>query len=586
MDESNLSSRFMKTIGGFLSSSSSQKQLASAATSKLPPNQGISTSSQVENVNHETEMQTAPVTEDNPTSLADVSQRFSSLPSISSAISSTASSMSPSKFMLPMFSSSEKRRSSKSFDNDDHSLHDETLATTIPFVQDNALSEEKIPKQDVSIVSSLSSPRTASAFANIMPRSLFTRSSSLSSTTSSTTVDESLSSPSSHHVANLPDDLNHSRANLSDDSFAHPLNGPAQAINDKSLPNDEHRAAEFSVNANGNVTTDASILFRYPPAVEPPPPEIVDFCLPVGGKLRRISHKNDDTTVQEILYGSGQSKRSGRCFIFTLDDKSSSDDYINEELGAVGGRLYGVCVIHSRLLEVSVPTKENTSTVVDFESTVCLAFLTRFPMFTFFFQVIFDIITTDRLLRMEEISNKESLSDMGSQLQQESPFAADKRVYHYIPQDLLNQVLETLSQVKPPRFGEIVCFQASSGILPINILRSLSSSDSSEYSHNTSNWALPTFLSCFSPKLIIWIISLILCEAKIIVIGSEPGLVSSTVFGLLALIRPLEWVAPLIPMLPLKHIDFVESPVPIIAGLMLDSTKSLDEAVKILDRCK
>ena len=36
----------------------------------------------------------------------------------------------------------------------------------------------------------------------------------------------------------------------------------------------------------------------------------------------------------------------------------------------------------------------------DFESLVCYAFITRFPLFSFFFQVIFDIITTERLTRL------------------------------------------------------------------------------------------------------------------------------------------------------------------------------------------
>jgi hypothetical protein len=54
------------------------------------------------------------------------------------------------------------------------------------------------------------------------------------------------------------------------------------------------------------------------------------------------------------------------------------------------------------------------------------------------------------------------------------------------------------------------------------------------------------------------------------VVGMEPGLVSCGVMGLLTLLRPLTWVAPIIPVLPLKHLDFIESPVPIVAGLVLE----------------
>ena len=86
---------------------------------------------------------------------------------------------------------------------------------------------------------------------------------------------------------------------------------------------------------------------------------------------------------------------------------------------------------------------------------------------------------------------------------------------------------------------------------------------------------------------------------------------SCAVMGLLALLQPLDWVAPLIPILPYKHIDFIESPVPILCGLVVarrsttttTSTNSNSssngvvvagsseserfyEAMKLLERCK
>jgi hypothetical protein len=61
-------------------------------------------------------------------------------------------------------------------------------------------------------------------------------------------------------------------------------------------------------------------------------------------------------------------------------------------------------------------------------------------------------------------------------------------------------------------------------------------------------------------------LGLLLCEAKVLVVGNQPGIVSTTILGLLSLIGDLKWVAPLIPILPIKNIDFIESPVPIMAG--------------------
>lgn len=45
------------------------------------------------------------------------------------------------------------------------------------------------------------------------------------------------------------------------------------------------------------------------------------------------------------------------------------------------------------------------SEYIEFESMVCYAFITRFPLFDFFFQVIFDFINTVRLTRMDQAAD-------------------------------------------------------------------------------------------------------------------------------------------------------------------------------------
>lgn len=76
------------------------------------------------------------------------------------------------------------------------------------------------------------------------------------------------------------------------------------------------------------------------------------------------------------------------------------------------------------------------------------------------------------------------------------------------------------------------------------------------------------------------------CEAKVLVVGVEPGLVSCGVMSLLSLMRPLSWVAPVIPVLPIKHLDFIESPVPIVAGLVLDPADKGLNPMKIMELCE
>lgn len=64
-----------------------------------------------------------------------------------------------------------------------------------------------------------------------------------------------------------------------------------------------------------------------------------------------------------------------------------------------------------------------------------------------------------------------------------------------------------------------------------------------EHYANGADWALPTLLSWLPMEVLVWSLSLLLSEAKLVVVGSESGLVSCAVMGLLVLLRPFDWLA-------------------------------------------
>ena len=215
--------------------------------------------------------------------------------------------------------------------------------------------------------------------------------------------------------------------------------------------------------------THPTLLFRFPEDVDPPPPELFDFCLPTGGRLERLSSNyHEDSNIQEVLYGQGQSKRTSRCFIFLVEDKTLEAGVADDEAGEDTGRLYGVCVTHPRLLRGTCKNllykddkarngksrrtshgktedgKEHEPYLsCEFESAVCFCFITRFPLFDFFFSVIFDLITCERLVRMETIAAvpPESILDYPT-------FVRD--MYRYLPSELLQDVLSRLTVVRTP----------------------------------------------------------------------------------------------------------------------------------------
>ena len=323
---------------------------------------------------------------------------------------------------------------------------------------------------------------------------------------------------------------------------------------------------------------DPAILFRYPPEADPPPQAVNDFCLPVGGRVDYIAPSEEDTLVREIFYGQGLGMRGSRCFIFMLEDKTASVSEVelspcrcavnlgqdlDEELGIDTGRLYGICVVHPRLLRVPVVVKrgeaggwglgfsgkktsrrgsfgsegseEPETKVLSFESPVCYAFITRFPFFEFFFAVLTDLITLEKLQRMEQAHLRPDETE-------------DLQSYFYVPEGLLSSVLGRLTCVSPPRFGGSLSFvMHPSSIVANRMTRRRPPPDTAEHLEAAAEWAIPTLLSWLPVDNLVWLVSLLLCEVKVVVVGTEAGMVSCAVMGLLTLLRPLSWVGPLIP---------------------------------------
>lgn len=320
----------------------------------------------------------------------------------------------------------------------------------------------------------------------------------------------------------------------------------------------------IAVNNEEEKVIDATLLYHFPKC-QPPSPELYDFSLPTGATVSSLLNRDDkEAIVQEILYGGSQTQRSSKCFFYVLEDKTIPQDSNKQsDLGIDSNRLFEICVIYSRL----VANSNSGQPSFDYEASVCYCFITRFPLFDFFFQLIYDMISMERIDRMEAISQAKSES------------------YKYIPNNTLDEILTKLLRLKPPLCGNSYCFQAHPSIRMSSYKRALTSLNYEEYLVAAMEWSLPVLLSWMPIETILIALGFLLCEVKIIVLGTEPGIVTSSVFGLLGLLRPMMWVSPIIPVLPIKYLDLVESPVPIIAGVVTDDNSETINAETLLKKC-
>ncbi|KAH9729081.1 UDENN domain-containing protein [Citrus sinensis] len=84
-------------------------------------------------------------------------------------------------------------------------------------------------------------------------------------------------------------------------------------------------------------------------------------------------------------------------------------------------------------------------------------------------------------------------------------------------------------------------------------------------------------LDSFKAAEVLALVAGVLLEKQVVVVCPNLGVLSAVVLSLIPMIRPFQWQSLLLPILPAKMLDFLEAPVPFIAGIQ---TKPADLKIK------
>uniref|UniRef100_A0A0E0CV64 UDENN domain-containing protein n=1 Tax=Oryza meridionalis TaxID=40149 RepID=A0A0E0CV64_9ORYZ len=82
-----------------------------------------------------------------------------------------------------------------------------------------------------------------------------------------------------------------------------------------------------------------------------------------------------------------------------------------------------------------------------------------------------------------------------------------------------------------------------------------------------SIWTTATICRALSLESVLELFAAALLEKQIVVICSNLGVLSAIVLSVMPMIRPFQWQSLLLPVLPRKLVDFLDAPVPFIAGV-------------------
>lgn len=146
--------------------------------------------------------------------------------------------------------------------------------------------------------------------------------------------------------------------------------------------------------------------------------------------------------------------------------------------------------------------------------------------------------------------------------------------YQIEPPTTAMAALNALSTMKTPL--RATQLQTLGGILDDqNLLESSSmQAEASKFWFCPSLFQVVTDLVSFKKLL-----SAVFLEKQIVCYGNKPHLVSGVILGLESLLRPFQWKMALIPILPKMLLDFVEAPLPLLAGITKEQFEQVSQCL-------
>ena len=281
------------------------------------------------------------------------------------------------------------------------------------------------------------------------------------------------------------------------------------------------------------------------------------FCFPNGV----------DTTVTDAFGGKNPSSSLGNTMPARVETQEQGESikpkYFVFQLSGNNRSQHGVCMRISRRFGDKTPFSPIVYT------SYCLCVITSSPFFLFLFDILAAFLTAGGLDMAEPLDsvgegmltelNLKPLLDFSAKLLRQSVPGYGMELRYTVSVKGRNEEVTLI------RRQEHEVYASSLDSL---INQSDEVTNSVEFCFYTLEWALPVLLSHVPLKEVLFVLGCMLTEMKVIVKCKDIGVLSACVMALLGLIRPLTWSCPYIVILPESLRDYLESPVPLVVGVV------------------
>jgi hypothetical protein len=338
------------------------------------------------------------------------------------------------------------------------------------------------------------------------------------------------------------------------------------------LDNDTLRYYEyFAVCGVPTATNDidgasAQLLYAFPrdAAATRVDASLTRFCFPSGLTLRRVA--SDDEAASSLQRSADVMYDAAHSYIFTLSEARE---------GGVIRTLYGTCVLQDVFADETLTWHTassaigNTSRTNRLLTTRAFCFVSRFPYFSLFFQLLYAIV------RHEHDSYAAQ-----RRITQQLPVAAAPRS----PTKTLRRTLKQLYAANVPDANAQLLLDMRYYDTTLRFTCPPSAECGERYI--VVGACVPALLRTLSVDNVLALLNVVLLEQSLLVIGASAGMVSACVLALQALLHPFVWEGVIVPLLPRVLDAYLEAPTPFIIGSVsaLPSEQCGDELTATCER--
>jgi len=259
----------------------------------------------------------------------------------------------------------------------------------------------------------------------------------------------------------------------------------------------------------------------------------------VGVEVTAVERTKSASSYNELRFGQlATVEQTQNSFIFLITGQ--------EHL------LYGVCVINTELINecpsfIGQSIGPTTRNVVELFAPRCYCIISRFPFFRLHLEVLYRIIARERLFKL--------LHDVDMEGGGGAAIASDVHS--------ADDIIRAYHEKQCPTETDNLTFHLPGELRSIEFVCPPGDEDK-----QLADWGILTQLQLLSMENVVTLFKAVMLEKQIVIVSSNPGLLSAVVLSIIPIFRPYVFQGPFIPILPVVLYEYLEAPVPYIIGLL------------------